>query len=95
MEQRAKGLRRLRAKIDTADKEILLALAKRMKLVREIGAYKRAHGIPPLDRVRRDKMLHSRVQQGRTLGFAPTFVRKLFSVIHDHSVKLEKKLFRP
>jgi chorismate mutase len=83
-------LSRLRRKIDAVDKAILASLGKRKKLEYAIGAYKKEHGIKLLDVARRDTMVKIRITEGKKKGVQPELVRKLFKLIHRHSLALRK-----
>lgn len=62
------SLESLRAALDEVDAELIAALARRAALVREIWAYKQAHGLPRLDpareRVLKDRLLAQAVELG-------------------------------
>ena len=50
-------LSELRARIDIVNDEILKLFLERMDLVEQIGDYKKAHGLPTLDRKREEAIL--------------------------------------
>lgn len=50
-------LEELRAQIDDIDAQMTALFEKRMAVTRRVGAYKKAHGIPVLDRSREDAVL--------------------------------------
>ena len=76
----------LRKMIDATDTELLAILTQRMGISREIGAYKRAHGITPLDKERWQELLDARVAEGTAMGLSPKFVEKLYTLIHEASL---------
>jgi chorismate mutase len=85
-------LEKLRERIDTIDDEIVDLLSKRIDLVERVGRLKKEHKISPLDKKRLEEVLHTKKNKAKILGISETLVEKLFKVIHDHSVKLQKKL---
>lgn len=84
-------LDRLRKVIDSSDKALLEALAKRMSASQEIGVVKRAQHIPPLDAARWKQVLDARVERGAKLGLSPTFINKLYALIHEESLSIQKR----
>src|SRR3989338_198550 len=84
-------LERLRAEIDAEDKELLLALAERLKSVVEIGKLKQEKGLEVRDEKRRNEVMSSRIAVAKDLGISEEAARKIFEVILDHSETLEKK----
>ena len=85
-------LNQLRRDIDVLDSEIVVLLAKRMRLSSAIGKYKATRGIAPLDDARWQEVLNSRIKHGKEIGLTPNLVRQVFSVIHTHSLLIQQKL---
>jgi chorismate mutase len=85
-------LETLRRAIDSADEELLAALENRMTTSREIGAYKRAHNILPLDKNRWQELLDARVKDAGKRGLSPEFVKKLYTLIHKESVAEQERV---
>ncbi|MCE9541059.1 chorismate mutase [Candidatus Kaiserbacteria bacterium] len=84
-------LQNLRNSIDAVDHKIIAALAQRAELVREIGAYKRARGTQPLDDTRFKNMIADRVAAGESLSLPDTFVKDIFTRIHDESLREQER----
>ena len=82
-------LEALRRRIDELDKELLELLARRMAVVREVGTYKHAHRIDPLDRTRWDEVIKDRLVLAESLGLSETFVNELYELIHQHALEIE------
>ena len=76
-----------RMQIDQLDTELLEILARRMAVSREIGEYKRAHGIPVVQTERYENILLSRIASGRDLGMSREFIERIFSSIHEESIQ--------
>lgn len=85
-------LKKLRKQIDSIDDQIVDLLSKRMEVVEKVGKIKKEHQVPPLDTKRLKEVLNTKKNKAKIVGVSEKFVEKLFKVIHDHSVKLQKKL---
>ncbi len=84
-------LEELRKKIDTIDDSLLELLAKRQEIVKEVGKVKLAHGIPLFDEKRKKEILEKKMAQAEALKLSKEFVGKLYDLIHDHFLDLQKK----
>jgi len=78
--QPEKILRDLRVKIDELDQELFTLLAKRMSLVLQIGALKRAQGLVIADPVR-EALLKAKLKKFAADVLEPRHVEELASVI--------------
>ena len=83
----AEGLSSLRKQIDELDNQIMDILAKRMRVCREIGHYKKEHNMTVLQAARYTEILSKRGVQGSLCGMGPEFVAKVFESIHEESVR--------
>lgn len=83
------SLNLLRQQIDTIDNELLEILSKRMNVSREIGQYKKEHGMPVFQVGRHDDIMKSRIKMARELGIDPDFMKTVLSAIHEESVRLQ------
>ena len=81
----------LRKQIDEIDSLIINLLAKRMKVVEEVGRLKKKHHIPPLDPARWQRVLNSKMKKAKSLGLDPEMVKKIYNIIHDYALEIEKK----
>ena len=77
----------LRGQIDELDNQLMDLLAKRMRVCREIGQYKKEHNMTILQTNRYNEILEKRGAQGALCGMAPDFVSKVFENIHEESVR--------
>lgn len=77
----------LRRKIDALDDELLELLARRMRVSREIGHYKREHHLPVVQTARYKDLMERRVADGEKLDMSPDFIRSLLAAIHEESVR--------
>jgi len=85
--QTTENLAELRRQIDAIDEGLLEQLSKRMRISREIGIYKKEHNMPILQTPRYDEILDNRSKMGLTLDINPEFVKKIYTEIHEESVR--------
>jgi chorismate mutase len=85
--QTTENLVELRRQIDGIDEGLLELLAKRMRISREIGVYKKEHNMPVLQTPRYGEIMESRSKAGLTMDLNPDFVKKILSEIHEESVR--------
>ena len=81
------GIQQLRKQIDELDNQMMDLLAKRMRVCREIGQYKREHNMTVLQASRYNEILSKRGAQGALCGMAAEFVARVFESIHEESVR--------
>jgi chorismate mutase len=67
-------------------------LAKRMRVCREIGMYKKDHNMTVLQTSRYNEILSKRGAQGSLLGMGAEFVAKVFEGIHEESVRQQMEI---
>ena len=84
------GMAAYRAQIDVIDEQILRLLASRMDVSRQIGEYKRTHGVAIVQTSRWETVLSSMIEKGRALGLPEDTVRRIFAEIHDASVRTQE-----
>lgn len=82
-------LQRLRDEIDTLDQDLLSLIAKRVIIVKQIGAYKKAHDLAALSEDRKQAVLEAWQHQAKQLGLSEQTVQKLYEVIHDYAMEIE------
>ncbi len=78
-----------RKEIDVLDKQLLELLAKRIAVVTEIGKYKKAHNIPPLDEKRWQEVLASKITQAKLLHLSKDFIINIYTLIHTYALEIE------
>lgn len=86
-------LAELRRRIDECDDELLELLARRMRISREIGQYKKAHAMPVLQTLRYDEILARRAAEAEKMGMNGTFMRTVLQDIHEESVRQQMVVF--
>ncbi len=84
----------LRNQIDEMDDQLLSALAKRMKISKEIGTFKKEHNISVLQSGRYNDILEDRARKGNALGLSTDFVTEIMKTIHEESVKIQMDLMK-
>lgn len=85
-------LDQLRLQIDQLDTELLEILSRRMTVSREIGHYKKNRNIPVVQTERFEKLVKSRTGHGGSLGMSEEFLSRLFSDIHEESVRQQLEI---
>lgn len=85
--QSTESLDALRRQIDEVDNSLIELLAKRMRISREIGQYKREHGMTVVQTGRYSEILDKRGAQGVLCGMAADFMKHIFEAIHEESVR--------
>ncbi len=81
------GLDELRSKIDRLDDELLELLAKRMRVAREIGLYKKEHDMSVVQPDRYNDLMQRRVDAALSLDLGADFIRNVLEAIHEESVR--------
>ncbi len=90
--QTTESLTELRRQIDEIDNELLAILAKRMRISKEIGQYKKEHNMSVLQTGRYDEILQKHLAAAVNLGIHPDFIKIVFEAIHEESVRLQVEL---
>jgi chorismate mutase len=76
----------LRRQIDECDDLLIDTLAKRMRISREIGQYKKEHGMNIVQTSRYSEIIDKRGAQGSLCGIDPECIKRIFEAIHEESV---------
>ena len=82
----------LRVRIDEMDNELLDLLANRMKVVDEIGMYKKQNNITILQSGRWEKILEKVFEKGSKKDLDNEFLEKVFKAIHQASIDRQTKV---
>jgi chorismate mutase len=80
-------LEELRSEIDKLDEELIDILSRRMKIVEEIGKYKKENNITILQLKRWSQIIHDRVDTGVKMGLSREFLLKLLEALHEESIQ--------
>lgn len=82
----------LRNRIDAIDSEMLELLSSRVEIVKQIGEYKRDNNVTALQISRWTQLMENRVNLGKKLNLDETFVKILFQLIHEDSVRMQTEI---
>ncbi len=82
----------LRKQIDRLDDELLELLAKRMRVARDIGRYKKEHNMPVLQPGRYNDLMQKRVDAAVQLDLNADFIKNVLASIHEESVRQQIEL---
>ena len=86
------GLGMLRGQIDELDNNLMELLARRFRVCREIGAFKKEHNMTVLQAGRYDEILQKRGAQASLCGMDAEFAAHVFELIHEESVRQQLKI---
>ena len=90
--QSTENLNELRRQIDDCDNNLIEILSKRMRVCREIGTFKKEHGMTILQTSRYNEILEKRGAQGSLCGMDSEFVKHVFEAIHEESVRQQMEI---
>ena len=90
--QSTENLSELRKQIDECDNDLIQTLAKRMRVAREIGTYKKEHDMTILQTGRYNEILEKRGSQAALCGMDTEFAKKVFEAIHEESVRQQMEI---
>ena len=82
----------LRREIDKMDAELLDILSKRMKIVGEIGQYKKENNITILQIQRWSDIFYDRLNLGSRIGLSREFLLQLLQIIHEESIRKQEEI---
>lgn len=85
-------LENLRKQIDNVDEKIISNLSKRAEIVRKIGKIKKKQNLSEFDQKRWQFILEKNIIKGEKIGLSRSFVKKVYQLIHQNSVKLQKEV---
>ncbi len=86
-------LEELRTEIDKTDGQLLQILATRMKIIDEIGEYKKDNDITILQMKRWAGIIEDRLAIGTHLGLDEQFLKRLLLLIHKESIQRQTNIF--
>ena len=78
--------------IDDFDNQLLELLAKRMRVCREIGQYKKEHNMTVFQANRYNEILEKRGAQASLCGIEPECAAHIFELIHEESVRQQMEI---
>ena len=94
MNATTESLNELRSQIDKLDDRLLELLARRMRVSREIGQYKKEHDMPVLQARRYEELLARRAAQAVEMGMDREFMRSVLQAIHEESIRQQMEVLK-
>jgi chorismate mutase len=85
-------IKKLRKKVDAADRALMKALGARMATVKHIGKIKVAAGMPLLQKIRWNAVMDERLKAAGKLGLSEGFTTGLYALIHREALKIQREL---
>lgn len=85
-------LETLREKIDELDQELIDTLAERMKVINQIGEYKKENNVTVFQLERFQEIIRTRPEWGQKQQLTPEFITELFTIVHDESIRLQTEI---
>lgn len=85
-------LGKLRREIDKMDAELIDILSRRMKIVEEIGEYKKLNNITILQIRRWSEIIYDRLNLGEKVGLHKDFLLKLLQLVHKESIRKQEEI---
>jgi chorismate mutase len=89
MNQTTESLEDLRKQIDEIDNQLFEIIAKRMRISKEIGTYKKEHNMTVLQTARYEDIINKRVAIGERLNMSANFTKAIVEAIHEESVRIQ------
>ncbi len=86
-----KQLNEIRKEIDILDNQILELIEERFELVKKVAQTKKKKGLPIRDIAREEEIINNKIQK---TDLPEQFVKKLYRLIIDTSIKMEKEKIR-
>lgn len=85
-------LESLRDKIDHIDQEMIELLSGRMNLIEKIGDYKKENQVTVFQLERWHEIMNTRPEWARRANLSPEFIRELYKIIHDESIRVQTEM---
>ncbi|MEL6674187.1 MAG: bifunctional 3-deoxy-7-phosphoheptulonate synthase/chorismate mutase type II [Bacteroidota bacterium] len=82
----------LREQIDEVDARLIDALADRMKIVRQIGEYKRENNITILQASRWSEIIQDRLAHSSPLGLSDDIMVEILQMVHKESIRHQNEV---
>lgn len=87
-------LAELRERIDRLDEDLIQLLASRMKIIEEIGKYKKENNITILQVKRWNEILKLRTSAGNSVGLSEDFIFRVLELIHQESIRTQHSIMQ-
>lgn len=83
-----------RRSIDDVDAALVRLLAERFRITQEIGVYKVANGMPPVDLVRQHQQIDGLRELAASEGLDPEFCEKFVRFVMDEVIRNHRRIAR-
>ena len=83
----------IRREFEELDQQLLELLAERVRLSKSMATLKKESGLAIVQPEVWRLQIQHRLEENETLGVDEGFVRKIFGLIHEESVRIQKKEF--
>lgn len=83
-------LRWLRQMMDEVDDALWEAIARRMEVSKQIGEYKKSHGMEVIQPTRFEHILSNRLQWAQTKCLTAETVRQIMDALHAESIRVQQ-----
>ncbi len=80
-------IEQFRHRIDSIDQQIIELLGQRMRIVEEIGEYKKNNNVTVFQLRRWEDMLQSRIDCGKKVGLDQEYIKNLLQLVHNESIR--------
>lgn len=80
-------LEQFRNRIDSIDQQMIELLGQRMRIVEEIGEFKKKNNVSVFQLRRWENILKSRIDCGRKLGLEEDYIKNLLQLVHNESIR--------
>jgi chorismate mutase len=82
----------LRESINKIDDQLLSVFMNRMAVVANIGKYKKENNVTILQTSRWEELLNDKITQAKAMGLDPDFVKQLYILIHEDSIRKQTEI---
>lgn len=85
-------LKMLRREIDVTDNQLIELISRRTEISRKIGQYKKDNNMTILQVNRWQQLLDDRLKHATRLGLDEDFVKDIYQILHNKSIKIQSEL---
>ena len=82
----------LREAINKIDDQLLSIFMNRMSVVEKIGKYKKENNVTILQTSRWEELLNDKITQAKAMGLDADFVKQLYILIHEDSIRKQTEI---
>lgn len=83
-----------RRRVDEVDSQLIRLLAERFRITLEIGFYKAANRLPPVDLVRQHEQIDRLRELARSEGLDPEFCERFVHLVMDEVIANHRNIAR-